>query len=74
MTSAANELLSSVLSLPPVDRAEFIYALINSFGKDPLDEARELLWKAEVEHRIHAYEQGHMPTISEEEFFAKANR
>ncbi|MCH8511520.1 MAG: addiction module protein [Kiritimatiellae bacterium] len=74
MTTTAKKLLSSVLTLPPVDRAEFIDALIHSFGSDAFDEARELRWKLEVVHRIHAYEQGMMETVTEEELFAKVNR
>jgi putative addiction module component (TIGR02574 family) len=73
MTTAAKELLSSVLTLPPIDRAEFIDALIHSFGADPLDEVRESRWKEEAEHRIQAYEQGLMETVTEEELFAKVN-
>lgn len=73
MTTAAKELLSSVLTLPPIDRAEFIHALMHSFGSDPLDEVRESRWKLESEHRIQAYEQGLMETVTEEEFFANVN-
>lgn len=32
---------------------------------------QELRWKNEVAHRIQAYEEGEMETVTEEEFFAK---
>lgn len=64
------QLLSEVLTLLPIERAELIDALFFSF--DTTDRSNlDQLWAIEAENRIDAFERGEFPAIPAETVFAR---
>ena len=66
------EVLAEALALPPIERAALIEELLSSF--DFPDRKRlDLLWAAESEDRIDAYERGELSAAPIESVFEKIN-
>jgi putative addiction module component (TIGR02574 family) len=73
MYATAEQVLKEALGLPPVDRAELIERLFQSF--DPsADRRADEAWSREVESRIDAYESGKITASPAEEVLARINR
>ncbi len=72
-THTKQQLLSDLLTLPPIERAELIDALFFSF--DAVDRTKlDQLWALEAESRVDAFERGEFFTIPAEAVFARLNQ
>ena len=67
------DVLEQALNLPPVERAELIEQLLESFEL-PSTEEIDILWAKEVEDRIDAYNQGKIEAISARKIFDKIDK
>jgi putative addiction module component (TIGR02574 family) len=73
MTATAEQILKQALGLPPVDRAELIERLFQSF--DPSADRRvDAAWSEEIESRIDAHAEDKITASSAEEVMARINR
>ena len=70
MTTTAEHILEQALRLPPVDRAELIGRLFQSFDDDGVDSA----WADEIESRIDAYDAGQLTASPAEDVLERINR
>ncbi len=73
MTSITKQLFKKVSTLPPIERAEFIENLFESFDFEDR-KLIDALWAQEAEDRIEAYEKGKIPLVSIKEVFNKIER
>lgn len=72
MSHALRQVLTEALALPPVERAELIERLHESFN--PTDrEHLDRLWAQEAEERINAYERGEIGSSPAASVFEKIN-
>jgi putative addiction module component (TIGR02574 family) len=73
MPQKHRDVFKTALNLPPVERAELIEKLFQSFD---FSENKRIngLWSKESEDRIDAYENGKMKTIASENVFKRINR
>jgi putative addiction module component (TIGR02574 family) len=65
-----NELIKSILSMPPVDRIEIIDTILNDFNSKN-DFEKE--WVAESEKRVDGYLNGSIKAIPIDDVFNKIN-
>ena len=70
MTAVAEKIMEEAMGLPPVDRAEMIERLFQSFDK-AADHAVDEAWKAETESRIDAYDAGKITSSSAADVFKR---
>lgn len=73
MTIQAQQILKKALLLPPIERAELIEKIFNSFdyhGKDNFD----ALWAKEAEARIDAFERGKLKAIAAKKVFQEIEK
>ena len=73
MVSVTKQVFKKALSLPPIERAELIEYLLQSFdfkGRKQIDK----LWEEEVEKRIGAHDKGLINTIPAQKVFEKIGR
>lgn len=73
MTAAAARVFRDALELLPVERAELIEKLFQSFDRTAnikIDAA----WAEEVESRLDAYDRGEIRASSAEDVFARINK
>ena len=71
-TLEKEKILSEVLKLSPIDRAQLIEDVLSSFEfatRKDIDE----VWANEIEDRIDAYEQGKLKSKSAKDVFKKIN-
>lgn len=73
MTATAEHVLKDALDLPPVERAELIERLFQSFDRSQ-DRRVDAAWATEIESRIDAYEKGKINSSPAEDVFARINR
>jgi putative addiction module component (TIGR02574 family) len=66
------QLFRHATTLPPMERAALIEALLHSFDAEP-DPAQQAAWQAEAESRINAYEAGDLSEDSADAMFARVN-
>lgn len=71
-TLEKEKILSEVLKLSPIDRAQLIEDVLSSFEFTTQKDIDEV-WTNEVEDRIDAYEQGKLKSKSAKEVFKKIN-
>jgi putative addiction module component (TIGR02574 family) len=71
MTGTAKKVLDEALKLPPVDRAELIQRLFQSF--DECDSEVDEKWAEEVESRLDAYDKGELTASSAEDVMVRIN-
>lgn len=69
MSTATDDLLKQVLSLPPGERARMAEQLLESL--EPPNERNRQLWAEEAERRVEAYERGDLRSNPADEVFAK---
>lgn len=73
MTNTKEKLLSEVLKLSPIDKAQIIEDILSSFEfKDR--KYIDKLWAEEAEDRIDAYEKGKIKTTSFKEVFKNISK
>ncbi len=70
MIKTKEKLLSEVLKLSPVDKAQIVEDILSSFESRD-GEGIDKLWEDEVENRISAYEKGQIKTKSLKDVFKK---
>ena len=73
MTAVAERILQDALGLLPVERAELIEKLFQSFDR-PTSSKVDEAWAEEVESRIDAYERGEIKASSAEDVLARINQ
>jgi putative addiction module component (TIGR02574 family) len=73
MTTATQAILKKALNLSPVERAELIEKLFQSFDKAP-DKKIDALWAEESEARIDAYDSGQIAADSAKAVFDRINK
>ena len=66
MTALAEKILKEALGLSPVDRAELIQRLFQSFD-DSDDRRTDFVWSEEVESRLDAYRKGEITAFPVED-------
>jgi putative addiction module component (TIGR02574 family) len=69
MAAAARHVLKEALGLPARERAGLVDKLLSSLDKP--DKTMDEIWHKEVDHRLSAYKQGKIKTLSVEEACAK---
>jgi putative addiction module component (TIGR02574 family) len=70
MTAVAEKIMEAAMGLPPVDRAEMIERLFQSFDK-ATDRAVDKAWKTEIESRIDAYDSGKLSASKASDVFSR---
>jgi putative addiction module component (TIGR02574 family) len=73
MTASAERILKDALDLLPIERAELIERLFQSFDRSANKEIDDA-WATEVESRFDAYDKGEMKASTAEEVFARINQ
>jgi putative addiction module component (TIGR02574 family) len=73
MTTATRQVLQDAMNLTPMERAELIDALLQSFNRNP-DQRLIDAWKVEAESRIDAFEANELTDDSADGVFARINR
>ncbi len=73
MTTITKRVLNDALSLPPIERAELIQRLFQSFDVSK-DNHIDTAWTEEVESRIEAYDKGLLTATPAEDVLARINR
>ena len=72
MTAVAERIFKDALDLLPIERAELIEKLFQSFDR-PTSSKVDEAWAEEVESRIDAYERGEIKASSAEDVLARIN-
>lgn len=73
MTTQAEQILSEVLHLSPLEKAKLVERILESFDFPNRDEI-DTLWAKEIEDRIDAYEEGKIEAIPAKEVFEEIKR
>jgi putative addiction module component (TIGR02574 family) len=73
MTAITERVLNDALSLPPIERAELIQRLFQSFDVSK-DNRIDTAWTEEVESRVEAYDKGLLTASPAEDVLARINR
>ncbi len=73
MTAVAERIFKDALELLPVERAELIEKLFQSFDDAALNTV-DAAWAEEVESRFEAYDRGEIKASSAEDVFARINQ
>ena len=74
MTTATEQIYNDAILLNPIDRAELIEKLYNSFTTNNKDIEIELKWKEEIDRRIQAYDNGDISSDSMENVFKRLSK
>ncbi len=70
MKTAIQRIIDEAIHLPPIERAELLEKIIESFDAAP-DDGIQKAWAEEAERRLALQESGDDATFSEEEAFAR---
>jgi len=73
MTASAEKIMTEALRLSPVERAEMIERLFQSFD-NPRKAEINAAWAAEFESRLDAYKEGKIKASPVEEVMERVNR
>ncbi len=73
MTIATEQIYNDAVLLNPIDRAELIEKLYDSFTTNK-DIEIELKWKEEIDRRIQAYDNGDISSDSMENVFKRLSK
>jgi putative addiction module component (TIGR02574 family) len=73
MAATTEKVLNDALALPPIERAELIQRLFQSFDF-PEDNHIDTAWAKEIESRIEAYDKGLLTASSAEDVLARINQ
>lgn len=72
MTATAKKIMMDALKLPPVERAEMIEQLFQSFD-NPRKAEIDVAWAAKFESRLDAYKEGKIKALPVGEIMARIN-
>jgi putative addiction module component (TIGR02574 family) len=75
MSMSSDELREHLMQLPPRDRVELAYEMLESVEDEELDEDPaevEAAWAEEIKRRVDDLDAGRVELISSEEVFAEA--
>jgi len=73
MTATTEKALNDALSLPPIERAELIQRLLQSFNVSE-DNHIDTGWTEKVESKIEAYDKGLLTASPAEDVLTRINR
>jgi putative addiction module component (TIGR02574 family) len=73
MNQTTKLIFNEAINLPPIDRAELIECIIESFDTKPDDEIQKV-WADEAERRLMLHKNGDCRSIPEEEVFERIER
>jgi len=73
MKPTTQQILNEASQLPPVERAELVERIIESFDGEP-DESIRKAWVEESERRLADYKSGKAAVISEDEAFYRIEK
>lgn len=73
MTAQAQQILKKALLLPPIERAELIERVFDSFGYHG-KENFDVLWAKEAEARIDAFEKGKLKAVPAKKVFQRIEK
>jgi putative addiction module component (TIGR02574 family) len=73
MNVNAKKIVAEALELPPIERAELVEYIFESFS-DKSHQEIDKLWAKESEDRINAYEQGKMKAIPIKKVFDRIDK
>jgi putative addiction module component (TIGR02574 family) len=73
MTAITERVLNDALSLSPIERAELIQRLFQSFDVSK-DNHIDPAWTEEIESRVEAYDKGLLTASPAEDVLARINR
>lgn len=73
MKPEAQKIMDAVSTLSPMDRAEIIEKIIETFDVEP-DEELKKAWADEAKRRLDSYYRGESKTMSEEEVFNRIEK
>ena len=73
MRAQAKKILKEVLELAPIERAELVENIFESFDYESKEEIDQL-WIKEAEARINAYENGKIKAIPAKDVFDKIGK
>jgi len=73
MRAQAKKILKEVLELAPIERAELVENIFESFDYESKEEIDQL-WIEEAEARINAYEKGKIKAIPAKDVFDKIGK
>lgn len=73
MTYQTQQVLKKALCLPPIERAELVEKVFDSFNDSP-ENNFDHLWAQEAESRIDAFEKGKLKTVSVKKVFQKIEK
>lgn len=73
MTATTERVLNDALALPPIERAELIQRLFQSFDISE-DNHIDTAWTEEIESRIEAYDKGLLTASPAEDVLARINQ
>mgnify|MGYP001581629771 FL=1 len=73
MTQQTQQILKNALRLPPIERAELVEKVFDSFnGSQKINFDRQ--WAQEAEARIDAFEKGKLKAVSAKKVFQKIEK
>ena len=73
MNRETQKLYKSTLLLPPIERAELVERLMDSFMQAGSQEIKKA-WAKEAEDRVQAYERGEVEVLSVHEVFERIQK
>ena len=73
MSKSNKQILTDVLKLPPIERAELVEHILASFEFSSREEI-DKIWAQEAEDRIDGYDRGEIDSIPAEDVFSKINQ
>lgn len=73
MTYQTQQILKKALDLPPIERAELVEKVFDSFNGSQKNNF-DRLWAREAELRIDAFEKGKLKAVSAKKVFQKIER
>ncbi len=73
MTATTERVLNDALALSPIERAELIQRLFQSFDVSE-DSHIDTAWTEEIEYRIEAYDKGLLTASPAEDVLARINQ
>ncbi len=73
MSPHVHDILAEALKLSPIERAELLEQIAESFSS-PDRQALDERWAAEAEERVQAYERGEIQSRSAHEVFRRIER
>jgi len=71
-TMQKDDLIRTILSMPPIERIEIVEKVLNGFNSEK-DTNIENLWKDESESRLEGYLKGEIKGIPSDDVFNKIN-